>query len=375
MPESKTTPVLPVPACPPVPKPVPAPVPVPVAAQSQIVIPESLQSEPAQPVEASSPDTEPNEASQEDLMNLISGDSKAGRAIRDMLPNLTLGVTQEGQVFAAPKESSNPIAYPLEGKRIRKWLRKRALIRGDILKRDELKEIVETLAAIALTEENLIQVDMRVGKSVAGDIESDLGTDDGRRVVFRNGKAEVITEGSKTLFVRSELSQPMPVPADDGDWRSVLPYLNMPEDLQLLVVAYITYCQTHARGQSAYPILVFRGVQGTGKSFLCKHVVRPLIDNSSVGVQMFPEDIQHFVISCQNQFLLMFDNVRFISKRWSDLLCVVSTAGTVSKRKLFTDAEEMVMHIHRPIVLNGVRRQPPWPVSDNYAGRLTAFLC
>jgi len=282
-----------------------------------------------------------------------TGSSKADRSVHDALQHMDIGIDKDERAFAVIKEHGNPIVYPLQGKKIKKWLRKRASKLGFLLKNDDISDVIENLDAHAAVNENHMDVYLRVAPNKYG-IELDLGTADNKRVRLEDGKATLISSGSTVLFTRSEMMQPMPVPTEAGNWDALLPHLNMDEKYKLLLIGWMTYVITHFKGQSAYPLLVIKGEQGSGKSLLCKHILRPLVDNNSCGLQMFPTDAKDLVISSQNQHVLIYDNIRFLSKKWSDTLCIAATSGSMATRKLYTDAEESVMHVHAPIVLNGI---------------------
>lgn len=283
-----------------------------------------------------------------------TGTSKADRSVHDALQHMVIGIDRDERPFAVIKEHGNPIAYPLHGKKIKKWLRQRARKLGFLLKKDDISDVIENLDALAAVNENHMDVYLRVAPCEQNGIEIDLATADNKRIRLKDGKATLISSGSTVLFNRSEMMQPMPIPTEAGDWNALFPYLNMDEKYKLLLIGWMTYVLTHYKGQSAYPLLVIKGEQGSGKSLLCKHILRPLVDNNSCGLQMFPSDTKDLVISSQNQHVLIYDNIRFLSKKWSDTLCIAATSGSMATRKLYTDAEESVMHVHAPIVLNGI---------------------
>jgi hypothetical protein len=283
-----------------------------------------------------------------------TGSSKTDRSVHDALQHMDIGIDKDERPFAVIKEHGNPIAYPLHGKKIKQFLRKRASKLGFLLKKDDISDVIENLDAHAAVNENHMDVYLRIAPSEQNGREIDLGTADNKRISLEDGKATLISSGSTVLFTRSEIMQPMPVPTEAGSWNALLPHLNMDEKYKLLLIGWMTYVITHYKGQSAYPLLVIKGEQGSGKSLLSKHILRPLVDNNSCGLQMFPTDAKDLVISSQNQHVLIYDNIRFLSKKWSDTLCIAATSGSMATRKLYTDAEESVMHVHAPIVLNGI---------------------
>jgi hypothetical protein len=91
-----------------------------------------------------------------------------------------------------------------------------------------------------------------------------------------------------------------------------------------------------------------------GKSFLCKHIFRRLIDNNAAGIQVYRGQVKEMAISASHQYLLIYDNVRLLTRRQSDDFCVFSTSGTLSGRKLYTDDGQSLLMVHCAIVLNGI---------------------
>lgn len=292
--------------------------------------------------------------------------SKAERYIDHALKHLDIGLDQNEKVHVSPKDGRNRIGHPLMGKWVKKWLRIAAHQNGDLLRTDDIKEILEHLYAHAAVVDGPMNIRFRVGRTKSGHIEVDLGTSDGRRVLLADGVARVINEGSQTLFLRSDSTQPSPIPAETGDWKALFPFLNMTEEHKYLILAYITFGLTHPRGTTAYPLLCIKGEQGVGKSLLSRSILRVLMDNNSAGVQLFPKQIKDMVISSMHQYLLIYDNVRSFSTDWSDALCVMSTSGSLGGRKLYTDAEESLLPVNSLVVLNGIH---PFGKEPDFASR------
>jgi hypothetical protein len=55
-----------------------------------------------------------------------------------------------------------------------------------------------------------------------------------------------------------------------------------------------------------------------------------------------------------NNPVLAFDNLSYLSDGMSDALCCVSTGGALTKRELYTNDEEVVMQVCKPILMNGI---------------------
>ncbi len=260
----------------------------------------------------------------------------------------------DGKTYVYQEGTSNTTAYNIKSKQFKSVLHRLARKHNIFLKKDELNEIVELIEPHAEMDDKQQQIYLRVAPATYGSIEIDLGTKDGLRARLNNGEVTISSEGSPVLFTQSDTMQPMIIPASKGNWGLLLGYLNMPPEHQLLFLGWMTYTLTNPKGKSAYPILVIQGEQGSGKSFLCKSIIRPLVDNNSVGIQMFPRDTKELAISSQNQHVIIYDNLRSLPKHWSDTLCIASTSGSITGRKLYTDSDETVLQLHGALVLNGI---------------------
>jgi hypothetical protein len=280
--------------------------------------------------------------------------SKVNRYTAKAARKLTIGLVHDGQAYAYAAGSQNRIAFPLRSRQFKRWLRSLARRKGEYLREDDLKEIIENLYAHAAVDDIRLQTFHRVGIDENGDIELDLGTEDLARVKFIDGAAIISRRGSKTLFYRPDSMLPLPSLADEGDWRELLPFLNMTEDHQYLLLAWMTFVMTHPAGTSAYPVLVIKGPQGVGKSVLSRDILRALLDPNAAGIQLFPAKPKDMAISSRSQYLLIYDNVRGLTLIWSDTFCVVSTAGSMGSRRLYTDDEESLLQVHAPVVLNSI---------------------
>lgn len=263
-------------------------------------------------------------------------------------------LANDGLPYCYIDSKENRLAYSLRGKWTRSHLRKAAKENGELLRNDDLNEVIENVFAYAELEEEQLIVYLRVGKNAAGEVELDLGNTAAERVAFRKGKAVLVKSGSKTLFSRPETMRPLPKLGKKGNWKLILPFLNMSTLEQYLVIAWMLYSMTHPRGQSGYPILIILGPQGSGKSQLSRGVIRLLVDPNVAGIQLLPGNIRDMAISARSQYVLLYDNVRVLTKKQSDDHCIMSTGGSYSSRKLYTDHEEVMLPVHSPVVINGI---------------------
>lgn len=59
-------------------------------------------------------------------------------------------------------------------------------------------------------------------------------------------------------------------------------------------------------------------------------------------------------VAAQNDHLLAFDNVSYIPPSLSDVFCQLATRGGFASRRLYTDMEETLIDVVRPVILNGI---------------------
>lgn len=97
------------------------------------------------------------------------------------------------------------------------------------------------------------------------------------------------------------------------------------------------------------------GAMGSGKSFLTKQF-RAVCDPSETEALIFPENEQEMLLQARQHAVLLYDNMRSINNRTSDLMCSISTGASISQRKLYTDNETIISKLRRKIILNGINR-------------------
>ena len=105
----------------------------------------------------------------------------------------------------------------------------------------------------------------------------------------------------------------------------------------------------------AYPIplMIILGEHGSIKTTIAKSVKR-IIDPSGENISSLPTKIEDLILHLANRYLANFDNVSGINDEVSDILCKAITGEGQSKRKLYTDADEIIFSYRRKLVLNGI---------------------
>ncbi len=83
-------------------------------------------------------------------------------------------------------------------------------------------------------------------------------------------------------------------------------------------------------------------------------LLRELIDPSSADNFDFHLQFTHLPEILDHHALPVFDNVGALNKAQVNLLCRAVTGGSWSKRKLYSDSEDIVFRFRRPILLTAL---------------------
>lgn len=263
--------------------------------------------------------------------------------------------TAEGDVYAIDMETR--IAEPLTKKgsfrqRIGNLAREQY---GLIPKGQALGEAIETMLGIA-QQQPPATVHLRVA-SMPGTVWIDTANDDGQLIKISNGdwSIENAHAWGVPIFRRSNL-RPMTTPTKSDDWRTPLADLKrltrLPSETFRLVLGWIAYgLITEDR---PFPILLLQAEQGSGKSTIERNIVRLVSPDTDETGRLLPAKDDELGVQAYNHRVMIFDNISKIPPAKSDALCKVSTGGTFSKRRLYTDAEEVHFEALRPMVISTI---------------------
>ena len=153
-------------------------------------------------------------------------------------------------------------------------------------------------------------------------------------------------------FAVAVTPRPKWYPQSGGKVADVLDFLPpMSEHDRLLVQVYLVTCLVP---DIPHPIPVISGQKGAAKSTLSR-VLRRLVDPAQEELLSLPNDPNELALLLARNYLPAFDNLDGIQPWQSDMLCRASTGGGITKRKLYTDDEEVVLSFRRCVVLNGIQ--------------------
>ncbi len=182
-----------------------------------------------------------------------------------------------------------------------------------------------------------------------GKIFIDLGDEDKTIAeVTEGGYNNLTTEA--TYFHRPSGLEALPIPKQ-GQIEDLKRFLNYESegDFKLL----IAWMLAALNPDIACPILILQGEQGSAKSTTSK-IIRALTDPNTAPIRTAPRDERELIIQGENARVICLDNLSGVKSWLSDALCRICTGGGFSARKLYTDSEEKIFQIRRPIILNGI---------------------
>jgi hypothetical protein len=293
----------------------------------------------------------------EPLKQEVAGDSADGICTVESLLELAscarFFCATDGRFHACLPVNGRYEIVGLKSAALRDWLVNRYLSRHRKLPRQWIvRQAIEALEARARFEVHRPPVHIRVGSGLTNDKSSDyldLGDPSGQAVQIRES-GWTIVERPNTHFKRPHGLLPLPMPVRGGAIELLRPFVNLSEaDFSLLV----GWMAAALRPVGPYPILVVHGEQGAAKSTLAK-VVRQLIDPQTAPLLAEPSSTRDLIVTALNGWLLVYDNVSVLPGWLSDSLCRLATGGGFASRSLFSNDERHVMHVQRPIVLNGI---------------------
>jgi hypothetical protein len=102
-----------------------------------------------------------------------------------------------------------------------------------------------------------------------------------------------------------------------------------------------------------HPILMLHGEKGSAKSTL-ESLIKMLADPSKPTLLTIHNDRSEFVQQLGHNYIVYYDNLRYAPGWLSDEACKAVTGVGQTKRKLYTDDDDIVYEYKRCLGFNGI---------------------
>ena len=152
-------------------------------------------------------------------------------------------------------------------------------------------------------------------------------------------------------FYRTKRTRPLPKPDFEGSLEEVFPFVHL--ECQEHIISLLSCILKAMVPTGSTPLVSINGLQGSGKSITTRFI-KDLVDPTSPSVTGMPNSERNFFISAINSYGLAYDNLSWVTKSTSDMLCTIITGAGYCTRKLHTDTDEIIFDGKRFIIMNGI---------------------
>lgn len=218
------------------------------------------------------------------------------------------------------------------------------------LREQSIREALSTLSGLARMKGTCQEVFIRAAQHEDA-YYLDLGEIGNSRAIKINYGMWEVVEYPPVCFFRPETMLPLPTPiSTENDLSRLWHFVNIPENARLLC---ITWLIETLRIDTPFPLLELIGEQGSAKS-TTQSVLRTLIDPNACNLRGAAKNTEDIFIGAASNWYVSYENISHLTPAMQDVLCILATGGGFAKRKLYSDADESVVVVKRPVILNGI---------------------
>lgn len=170
----------------------------------------------------------------------------------------------------------------------------------------------------------------------------------GRVVKASTGGWELDPE-PPVLFRRYQNLKPLPGPETGGSLHELERFVNLKSERDRRL--YTAYAATLPLEHVGRPVLLATGVMGSGKTTASRILKRLWDPTAPETVRLDPRD---FLQKASHCFMVLLDNQSGVPEWAADTLCRLVTGEADSKRRLYSDDEDVIFELRRPVLLNGI---------------------
>ena len=277
-----------------------------------------------------------------------SKDSLSSQLVAFVLERVELFHDDSGDSFAMVASAQE--TYRLTSAKFKSWLMAAFYKATGKAARDQsVREAMQVLDGLAQHDGEQKPVHIRVAQVGAALFVDLAQPGNSLAAKIEAGRWQLVQE-HEVRFLRPDTMRPLPTPTAAGDMAALWQFVNVPDNARLLVLAWLLEC---LRPDGVFPVLELLGEAGSAKS-TTQRILRMLVDPNASNLRSPPKSIEDVFVSAGLNWIVSFENVSHLAAPMQDALCVLATGGGFAKRKLYSDGEESVINVTRPVVLNGI---------------------
>jgi hypothetical protein len=263
-----------------------------------------------------------------------------------------------GEGFASVRVGEHWQNYRIHGTLFKRWLLDQYAHQNTVKVGDKLvpqvpgsgaiRDAIDQLDGIACFRGEEQHPAFRVG-GTRDEIWIDLGDENWRSVrVTADGWR--VKDKPEVAFVRTGPMLPLPEPVGGGSIQALRQVLNVRASDFVLVVGWLL--------GALYPVGPYAelnpcGPSEAGKTITSKLLLRT-IDPNLTQLRRPSRKIEDLLIAARNGWTVGLDNVSWLTAEVSDVLCMISTGISSGTRAHYTNDEEHVYTVQRPVLFNGI---------------------
>lgn len=273
---------------------------------------------------------------------------KAGEVIELIQDCATLFHNSSRDCYAGFKKDGHVENWSINSTGFTEWLSFKTYTELNYSLSDAaLKTALTTIKGIAIHDGQEQEVFMRCARYCDGYL-IDLANEQWS-VVEVTATGWRLLDESPIRFIRSNTETALPMPGKsniDLLWR----YVNADAVDKDLILSFMLDTW---RPDTPYPLLFITGEQGSGKSNTHSHI-RQITDPNSIPLRTAPKGVEDLFVCAATNHQASFENMSNLSPVFQDALCTIATGGGFAKRRLYSDADESVIEVKRPVIMNGI---------------------
>lgn len=227
---------------------------------------------------------------------------------------------------------------------------------GKVLRRSIVEEVVQNACAIAqYINKQTYKLGVRVSRVDDGSANpKELYYDLGDAVVHITRDGWEIVDDPPIVFKRYSHQEKQVRPdatSRKADIELLHKFVNIQSRNDWLL--FLTFVISAFIPDFPKPLLLLTNSNGGGKTTIMK-LTKQLVDPSVLDGIGKIYNCESIVRPASKHALLYFDNISYINQDISDTLCGVATGTSLVNRKMYTDLDDVVIKVQRPVMLNGV---------------------